>query len=154
LASDFDALSAKQKDCLRLVAEGLTSKQIAPKVGLTHESVNTYVKTATRIVGAPNRSVAARMLLEYEAIPKREFPSQPIAEPASARQIRAADELPGSPRPTSQGLGILALVPPLGGSDREMTVGETMAAMLRAALFLAVIVATLLLLIVGGLKLL
>lgn len=44
-------------------------------------------------------------------------------------------------------------MPKIGGSDRDMTVGEPMAAMLLAALFLAV-VAALLLLVVGGLKLL
>lgn len=154
MASDFDALSAKQKECLRLVADGLTSKQIAPRVGLTHESVNTYVKTATRALGAPNRSVAARMLLEHEAVPNREFPSPPVVEPIPERQIEPADGLPGSPRSASQGPGILAFVPPLGGSDRDLTIGETLAAMLRAALFLAVIVAALLLLVVGGLKLL
>lgn len=65
MASDFVALSAKQKDSLRLVADGQTLKQIALRVGLTHESVNTYVKTATRALGAPNRSVGAPMLLEH-----------------------------------------------------------------------------------------
>lgn len=152
--SPYDALNAKQKECLRLVSEGLTSKQIAPRVGLTHESVNTYVKAAARLLGAPNRAVAARMLLEHEALPKGEFPSQPVEPAPQLSETEATDGLSRSPRSAPLIGGIMASVPPIGGSVSGLTAGEKVAAMLRAALFMSAVVATLILLIVGGLKLL
>jgi DNA-binding CsgD family transcriptional regulator len=150
----FNAMNSKQKECLRLVSEGLTSKQIAPKVGLTHESVNTYVKSATRLLGAPNRSVAARMLLDYEALPKWEFPPDPVEAADQIGQIDGADELPRFPSPIPFLRGGIALVPPIGGRISNLTAIEKIVAMLRAAIFMAAIIATLVLLIAGGLKLL
>lgn len=154
MSSAFDGLSAKQKACLRLVADGLTSKEIAPLVGLTHESVNTYVKTATRLIGAPNRSVAARMLLDFERLPKLELPSDGVADTEGVSQLATPDGKTGSARPTPRVRGALLAPPPLGGRIADISTREKIAAMFRAALFLAVVVAVLLLLIVGGLRLL
>ncbi|WP_231732857.1 helix-turn-helix transcriptional regulator [Porphyrobacter sp. CCH7-A1] len=44
-----------QVSCLRLVADGYTSKQIAKKLGLTPMTVDQYLQRAKTAMGAPDR---------------------------------------------------------------------------------------------------
>lgn len=60
------SLSPKQRQCLRLVFDHLTSKEIAPLVSLTPGVVDQYVKRAVRALGAKDRFDAARMLQRLE----------------------------------------------------------------------------------------
>lgn len=78
-------LSESQKVCLRLVAAGMSSKEIAIQRGLTPRTVDQYITLAVQSLGASNRRDAARKLAQLEAeLPlKREKP--PLSrEPASA----------------------------------------------------------------------
>jgi DNA-binding CsgD family transcriptional regulator len=80
----LNSLSEGQKNCLRLVAKGMSSKEIAKVIGLTPQTVDTYLKAALARTGAPNRREAARMLVTWELSQQSGSPSQPIAEPALA----------------------------------------------------------------------
>ncbi len=51
-------LSAGELICLRLASRGLTSEQIARESGYQVDTVNTYIKHATRKIGASNRTQA------------------------------------------------------------------------------------------------
>lgn len=51
-------LSAGEVLCLRLASSGLTSEQIAQESGYQVDTVNTYIKNATKKVGASNRTQA------------------------------------------------------------------------------------------------
>lgn len=64
-------LTEAQCHYLRLVADGLTSKQIAQAVGGSHHTINVQIGVAMRILGASSRQQAAAMLdasspLSYE----------------------------------------------------------------------------------------
>jgi DNA-binding CsgD family transcriptional regulator len=59
-------LTEQQRVCLRLVFAHMTSKEIAPRLGIEPGSVDQHIKAAMRILGAPDRRGAARMLAEYE----------------------------------------------------------------------------------------
>lgn len=51
-------LSQGEVTCLRLASGGLTSEQIAAESGYQVDTVNTYIKNATKKVGATNRTQA------------------------------------------------------------------------------------------------
>lgn len=55
------ALSPQQAKCLALVGEGLTTKEIAFKLGLAETTVDEHIKKATVKLGAPNRARAAAL---------------------------------------------------------------------------------------------
>ncbi|WP_420606326.1 helix-turn-helix domain-containing protein [Novosphingopyxis sp.] len=82
-------LTETQVDYLRLVSAGLTSKEIAQKVGGSHHTVNSEIGIAMRVLGAKSRRDAAGFLnllsnyVSYEssyepsAIPKATILSEP-----------------------------------------------------------------------------
>ncbi|ESQ79215.1 hypothetical protein AEYBE204_09405 [Asticcacaulis sp. YBE204] len=51
-------LTDSEQKCLELASRGLTSEETGLKAGLSTETVNTYFKSATRKLGARNRSQA------------------------------------------------------------------------------------------------
>jgi DNA-binding CsgD family transcriptional regulator len=61
------ALNEGQKDCLRLVMQHFSSKEIARKLVLSPHTVDKRLKLATAILGVSSRVDAARMLAEVEA---------------------------------------------------------------------------------------
>src|SRR3546814_18040623 len=93
-------LSDVQKRCLRLAAEGRSSKEIAPLVGLTNHTVDQYLHRARIILNADNRREAARTSPETDrAIPFKnltlmsadyEIPHETgiYGEPAQSRQAQ------------------------------------------------------------------
>lgn len=60
-------LTEQQRICLRLVYAHMTSKEIAPKLGIEPNSVDQHVKAAMRILGVSDRRAAALMLAKYES---------------------------------------------------------------------------------------
>jgi DNA-binding CsgD family transcriptional regulator len=60
-------LTEQQRICLRLVYAHLTSKQIAPMMGIEPGSVDQHIKAAMRVLDVPDRRTAARMLADHEA---------------------------------------------------------------------------------------
>jgi len=61
-------LTEQQRACLRLVFAHMTSKEIAPILGIEPGSVDQHIKAAMRILSVPDRRSAARMLAEYEGM--------------------------------------------------------------------------------------
>jgi len=60
-------LTQRERECLRLVAQLMTSKQIALQLGISKHTVDERIERARRRIGARGRSEAARMLASYEA---------------------------------------------------------------------------------------
>jgi DNA-binding NarL/FixJ family response regulator len=56
-------LSEREASVLRLVAEGLSNKQIASKLGIAERTVKMYVASAMNKLGAENRAHAAAVAL-------------------------------------------------------------------------------------------
>lgn len=59
-------LSDKERECLRLVYEHLTSKHIAQRLGIGKTSVDTYIVRACSKLDVNDRKVAASLLAQYE----------------------------------------------------------------------------------------
>lgn len=62
----FDKVTEKQRECLRLVARAMKSKDIAPILGIAHTSVDKRVERAMAIMKITDRGQAARMLVDHE----------------------------------------------------------------------------------------
>jgi DNA-binding CsgD family transcriptional regulator len=73
-------LTDQQRACLRLVYAHMTSKEIAPLMGIEPGSVDQHVKAAMRVLGVGDRRAAARALAEYEGTA-----STPVVDVASSR---------------------------------------------------------------------
>lgn len=56
------SLSGQQLECLRLVARGLRSKEIAQQLGLSAHTVDGHLRKAIARLGVPGRLEAARLL--------------------------------------------------------------------------------------------
>jgi DNA-binding CsgD family transcriptional regulator len=77
--SSLDRLTVQERECLRLVAQHLSSKEIARKLGISKASVDTYCNRARAKLDAPDRRAAARIVQMAEGItisaePERAMP--------------------------------------------------------------------------------
>jgi DNA-binding CsgD family transcriptional regulator len=63
----LNRLTEKQRECLRLVYDHMSSKEIAKQLGVEPGTVDQYIKAAMRTLGVGERRAAARMLAEHEA---------------------------------------------------------------------------------------
>ena len=57
-------LTPRELDVLRMVGKGMTSKRMATELGLTVSSVDTYLRTIYRKLGATNRGEAVNFALK------------------------------------------------------------------------------------------
>ena len=139
-------LSERQRECLRLVGRGMSSKEIALSVGLSPQTVDTYVKAAMARLGATNRREAARMLADAEArVPQlSESPSRAVDPSPTARQFEGTAVW-------RDWMSLLA-PPPLGGRLNDLTAGTKTFAALRIAMIGTVVVIAIALLIAGALR--
>jgi DNA-binding CsgD family transcriptional regulator len=100
-------LTEMQRKCLRLVYAHLSSKEIAPLLGIEPGTVDQYIKAAMRTLGVADRRAAARMLAEQE-----NGLDQPLVyQPSALAQAAAAAMLP----PSTEGRRDAAF----GGAMRE-----------------------------------
>tara|TARA_R110000868_G_scaffold123031_15_gene326015 strand:- start:686 stop:1291 length:606 start_codon:yes stop_codon:yes gene_type:complete len=127
-------LSDVQKQCLRLAASGRSSKEIAPEVGLSHQTVDQYIHRARVTLGAENRRDAARILMDAEsAQPFKQFELKPsrLDDP----QNSAIVDLPAAePVTLVERIGL----PPIGGKTNDLTVQQRLYAIARIAFFLMI----------------
>ncbi|MFS2108467.1 helix-turn-helix transcriptional regulator [Sphingomonas sp. Sphisp140] len=98
----IEQLTARERDCLRLVARGMSSKEIALALGLSPLTVDGYLKEAVRTLGVSTRREAARVLASHESSPPaaavqvEEMPPQKLGgEPADlAETVHSEVPLP------------------------------------------------------------
>ena len=139
-AERVSRLSAGQLDCLRLVNEHLSSKEIAAELGISPHTVDQRIRGAIRILGVSRRQEAARLVAQAQ--PYQRLIHQPphIDEPAPADdqdraisfQIRHADRAGGAGLAgldTEQGAAASRsfLVPPWStrrNPRNEMSIGQ------------------------------
>src|SRR5689334_4314826 len=60
-------LTQRERECLRLVDQHLSSKQIARELGMSKTSVDTYCDRARRKLGVEDRYAAARLARQLDA---------------------------------------------------------------------------------------
>lgn len=84
-------LTDGQKDCLRMVDDLLTSKEIARKLGISRFTVDQRLDSARRKLNAPNRKEAAKI---YVAIEARCLPESIVYDPANIADFDFRSILP------------------------------------------------------------
>lgn len=135
-------LSDKQRQCLRLVGRGMSSKEIAIETGLTPLTVDTYLKAAISKLGVSNRREAARMFAEMEASRGLGSPSPMVAASLPEPQSRDATAAGGWRHHVA--------LPPLGGRWNELDWVARTFAILRIATVSAVVVIAIALLVAAA----
>ena len=135
-----DILSRTQKTCLRLVAQGLTSKQIAIETGLSPHTVNKYLERATAVLHAENRRQAAQIFIKYEEngqFDEIEYDSKAVAAvPQRAIFDPSIDHFRSDGTGRQRGLRLFGF-PPLGGERHELEPVETASTIVRIAVISA-----------------
>ena len=81
LAERVARLTAAQLDCLRLVDQHLSSKEIAAELGISPHTVDQRVRQSLHILGVSRRSQAARIVGQYSE-PHQRLIHQPPYIPA------------------------------------------------------------------------
>lgn len=170
MAETLPALSEGEKQCLRLVAQGFNSKEIARVLQVSEHTVDQRVRTSLRKFGVPSRKEAARLFVAGDGPAAPEGATDGVAaqngtyQPLIYQPERLATDPEPAPSPVQpdgsdaaperQSLlhRILAFGPPLGGSTNELSMDGRILAMVRAAVLTGVGVVTLLLLIAGAFK--
>lgn len=66
-ASRVEALSERQKEILRLIAQHLQAKEVARMLDISESTVKTHTDAARRRLGVASSRDAAKMLVAYEA---------------------------------------------------------------------------------------
>lgn len=64
--SNLITLTARQRECMALVRDGLSSKQIARKLSISHRTVEHHVAASIEALGVANRMAAITRLHELE----------------------------------------------------------------------------------------
>ena len=126
-------LSDGQKACLRLVAQGMSSKEIAKALGLTPQTVDTYVKSSMARLGVSSRREAARILAASEISQKLGSPSASLADRQQEPQMASTGTT-----------GWLSWVrpPPVGGGFHDLSWSQkTYQALLVAVISASIVIA-------------
>jgi len=92
-------LTARQRDCLRLVLQHKQSKEIGRELGISPMTVDNHFRSAIQTLGVSNRLEAALMLASYEAgggdaEPSQRLTSQPhpVVSPAERSIMASSSE--------------------------------------------------------------
>lgn len=113
-------LTERQKDCLRLVAQGYTSKEIGRALELSPSTVDNHILTAVQAVNATSRGAAARSLAGLETRQKMPRESLALAESPRSGLLSISAE---APTLTIWGRRVWSL-PPVGGYKNELDTAE------------------------------
>ena len=121
----LDQLTPKERECLRLVLENRSSKDIGRRLGISHTSVDTHIRRARAKLGLRDRYVAAEAVRAWEG----------------GGADSAAAVLQGAPRPQRKAvradgsLPVRALIPPM----ETLSASQTVFMVLLAATFMALL---------------
>lgn len=97
-------LTARQRDCLRLVLQHMQSKEIGRQLGISPMTVDNHFRSAIQTLGVSTRLEAARLLEAHELEEAGERPSQ---------------RLTSQPRPVVSGLEPPIMRSPAIVGDRQ-----------------------------------
>ncbi len=141
----LQGLTDRQKDCLRLVGKGFTSKEIGRVLSLSPSTVDNHVNGAIQAMQAPNRGTAARALTDFELGQKLPRQSGELAELAVLREQSAQPE---TEEIAPKGGSFLSL-PPVGGRRNDLDGASRSLRILQVAAVAAVVSVALVILVAG-----
>lgn len=87
----FEVLSPQKRECVRLAARRLTSKEIARELGISKSTVDGYLAEAVQQVGARDRRDLVRLFLDGEP------PSEVRGDPARVVQTLQTQAVAAEP---------------------------------------------------------
>ena len=129
IAQQLSELSEGQRSCLRLVARGMSSKEIARATGLSHNTVDTYIKRALPVIGASNRRDAARIVVKSEQSQKMGPPPESVVFQADSAILTSST----SHRSSNVSLSSLFDLPKIGGGVNDLAWVERHYAIIKVA---------------------
>lgn len=140
-----EKLTDRQKDCLRLVGQGFTSKEIGRALALSPSTVDNHINSAVSLLKAPNRGNAARALAAFEI--GQNLPRQPagLAPDTPSQDQEAGPEAEGG---ALIGKAILTL-PPVGGQRNDLDRTTRSLRILQVAVVAAAVTIALTILVAG-----
>ena len=141
-------LTERQKDCLRLVAQGYTSKEIGRTLDLSPSTVDNHILTAVQSMSANSRAQAARSLAGLEVRQKLPRESRALAESVQSGLLSVSTEAPAL---AIKDRNIWSL-PPIGGQTNELDSAERSLRIVQVAAVGFGTVMSLTLLIAGAFK--
>ncbi|ABQ66763.1 helix-turn-helix transcriptional regulator [Rhizorhabdus wittichii DC-6] len=89
-------LTARQRDCLRLVLHHKQSKEIGRELGISPMTVDNHFRSAIQTLGVSNRLEAALMLASHEGDePSQRLTSQPhpVVSPAESSIMASSSDI-------------------------------------------------------------
>lgn len=97
-ANIIEQLTQGQIDCLLLVHQHLTSKEIGPRLGISPHTVDQRIRTALRILGCNRRSEAAKLVASKQAeesffLLQRDFPKPFVEDRAKLAGGRSRESI-------------------------------------------------------------
>jgi DNA-binding CsgD family transcriptional regulator len=143
--SKIESLTDRQKDCLRLVARGFTSKEIGRLLELSPSTVDNHINSAVQQLNAPNRGSAARLLDEFEVRQKLPRQSAEIVLPTMLQETSIRREA-GGIEPLE---GFLLSLPPVGGKRNDLDGTNRSLRILQVAVVAATVAIALTIMIAG-----
>lgn len=135
-------LSDRQRRCLTLVSQGLTSKEIAPILDVTPGVVDNYIAAAMVKLGASGRREAARIMAEQaeDMVQPLHLQPQTIAPvPLTADEIHQADQTQNAGFAPKGVLHHLFSLPPIGGRKNELNAADRLMAIARIGFLTALL---------------
>ncbi|HEX2803754.1 MAG TPA: helix-turn-helix transcriptional regulator [Sphingomicrobium sp.] len=84
LADRVAKLTPGQLDCVRLVAEHLSSKEIAAELGISPHTVDQRIRQSLQTLGVSRRAQAARIVSHFSEPYQRLIHQSPYIEPAAS----------------------------------------------------------------------
>lgn len=155
----METLSPAQRECLRLVAKGRRSKEIAIITGYAPATIDVYVSKAARALGVRSRREAALLFIRWEREKdiKFIFPiSQsrlPVDNPKSADDITVPEA--GETANRFQNLvSDLVSLPPIGGRKNDLSETGRLTTAWKIALFSAMALVAVALILRTGIRVL
>jgi DNA-binding CsgD family transcriptional regulator len=113
-------LTERQKDCLRLVAQGYTSKEIGRALDLSPSTVDNHILAAVQATGSLSRGDAARLLARSEDRQNLPRELQGVAESTADGLSEVRTEAQSQPT----GYRKIWSLPPIGGQKNELDAAE------------------------------
>ena len=138
--------------CLRLVDDLHTSKEIARILGISPFTVDQRLDSARRKLNADSRREAAKIFASLD----ENISQSLVYEPRQLERLAIAARLTGRANRTGQIFSrIFAKMsfPPIGGERHELSKTEVIAQSLSIAFFSALLVATIVIVLMGTMRL-
>ena len=131
LEARFARLTNRQKDCLQLVAQGYTSKEIGRQLGISFSTVDNHIQAAMQLLQVEGRAEAGRL---YAQLASDEAGQRLPSQPAAIATVYP--ELDGSSVRQGWRQKLTSLLPPVGGQENPLSPSQSSLAIVRIA-FLA-----------------